>query len=158
MTRIRGALLLGVAAAAVGAAAPSAGAALDPGTFAVARDGNLTVVSSVIVGRRTVDMMGGWSSEAAPCDRMRRLDVEILIDRVRRGKTTRFRDEVSARVQNCAEGGPNLGFVLSATDVGMACSDGTWRRGHYTFVTDTTHRRRGLLATADLFFAERDPC
>jgi hypothetical protein len=158
MTKIRGALLTGLAAAAMGATAPSAGAVVDPGTFAVARDGQLIVVSSVLVGNRTVEMMGGWNSDAAPCDRMRRLDVEILIDRVRRGNTTRFRDDVSARVQNCAEGGPNLGFQLSATDVGMACPDGTWRRGHYSFVTDTLHRRRGLRAVADLFFAERDPC
>jgi hypothetical protein len=158
MTKIRGALLSGLAAAAMGATAPSAGAVVDPGTFAVARDGQLIVVSSVILGKRTVEMMGGWNSDAAPCDRMRRLDVEILVDRVRRGNTTRFRDDVSARVQNCAEGGPNLGFQLTATDLGMACPDGTWRRGHYTFVTDTLHRRRGLRAVGDLFLAQREPC
>ena len=158
MTRVRGILVLGAVAAATLAAAPAAPAVIDPGTFATARDGRLIVVSSVLVANRNVEMMGGWDQGAAPCDRMRRLDVRILIDRVRGGNTTRFTDQVSALVQNCAEGGPNLGFQLSAADVGMACPDGRWRPGQYTFVTNTLHRARGLRAIASLFFRERDAC
>ena len=143
MTRVRG-ILVGAVAAATLAAAPAASAVVDPGTFATARDGRLIVVSSVLVANRSVEMMGGWNKEGAPCDRMRRLDVRILIDRV--------------LVQNCAEGGPNLGFQLTATDVGMACPDGRWRPGQYTFVTNTLHRARGLRAIASLFFRVREAC
>jgi hypothetical protein len=158
MTRVRGILVLGAVAAAALAAAPAAPAVIDPGTFATARDGRLIVVSSVLVANRNVEMMGGWNKEGAPCDRMRRLDVRILIDRVRGGNTTRFQDQDSGPVQNCAEGGPNFGFQLTATDVGMACPDGRWRPGQYTFVTNTLHRARGLRAIASLFFRVREAC
>ena len=159
MMKARTVLALGsVAAAMLAATTPTASAATDPGTFATARDGNLIVVSSVLVTARRVEMMGGWNNESQSCNVERRLDVEILIDRVRAGNTTRFVDEISAPVQNCAEGGPNLGFQLRASDVGMACASGKWRPGHYSFVTDTLHRRRGLRAIASLFFTERDPC
>jgi hypothetical protein len=160
MMKARTVLALGsVAAAMLAATTPTASAATDPGTFATARDGNLIVVSSVLVTARRVEMMGGWNNESQSCNVERRLDVEILIDRVRAGNTTRFVDEISAPVQNCAEGGPNLGFQLRASDVGMACAtSGKWRPGHYSFVTDTLHRRRGLRAIASLFFTRKDPC
>jgi hypothetical protein len=160
MVKARTVLALGsVAAAMLAATTPTASAATDPGTFATARDGNLIVVSSVLVTARRVEMMGGWNNESQSCNVERRLDVEILIDRVRAGNTTRFVDEISAPVQNCAEGGPNLGFQLRASDLGMACAtSGKWRPGHYSFVTDTLHRRRGLRAIASLFFTEKDPC
>ena len=157
MTRGRGALALG-AAVAVLASAPTASAAIDPGTFAVARDGQLTVSSSVLVKPRKAEMMGGWTNDALACARRRLLDVTILIDRVRSGNTTRFRDEKSGLVQNCAEGGPNFGFQLTASQAGMACPDGTWRPGRYTFVTNTLFRARGLRAIASLSFRETDPC
>lgn len=148
----------GVAAAATLAAATPAAAEIDPGTFAVARDGQLIVVSSVLVGPRTVEMMGGWNDDALACDRWRRLDVEILIDRVRAGRTQRVERSKSEARRNCAEGGPNLGFVLRARSLGMACADGTWRPGHYDFVTNTFHRARRLRAIASLFFTRTEPC
>jgi hypothetical protein len=40
-------------------------AVVTPGTFATARDDQLIVVSSAIVGARTVEMMGGWKTR--PC-------------------------------------------------------------------------------------------
>jgi hypothetical protein len=158
VTKTRGALALGAVVTAVLASAPTASAAVDPGTFAAARKGHLLVASSVLVGNREVEMMGGWVNDSMSCARQRRLDVRVLIDRVRRGSTDRFRDEISALVQNCAEGGPNLGFVLRARDVDMACPDGTWKPGQYTFVTNTLHRASGLRAIASLFFRERDRC
>jgi hypothetical protein len=157
MTRARGIFVLGAVVATL-TAAPAASAVIDPGTFATARDGRLLVVSSVLVANRNVEMMGGWNKEGAPCNRTRRLNVRILIDRVRGGNTTRFTEHVSAPVQNCPEGGPNLGFQLSATDAGMACPNGRWRPGQYTFVTNTRHRASGLRAIASLFFRERDAC
>jgi hypothetical protein len=128
------------------ASAPTASAAIDPGTFAIARQ--LTVSSSVLVKPRKAEMMGGWTSGALDCSRRRLLEVRIAIDRVRSGKTTRLRDERSGLVQNCAEGGPNFGFQPTASQAGMACPDGTWRPGRYTFVANTLYRARGLRAIA----------
>jgi len=158
MTRARGVLAVGIAATAMLVTAPGASGAIDPGTFAVARDGQLTVASSVLVSGRAVEMMGGWTNDAQPCDRQRRLRVKILIERVRGGTDQGFAAQTSGMVMNCAEGGPNFGFQLQASDVGMACPDGRWRPGRYDFVTNTLHRARGLRAIASLFFRERDPC
>jgi hypothetical protein len=158
MTKTRGALALGAVVTAVLVSAPIASAATDPGTFAVARKGHLLVSSSVLVGNRDVEMMGGWVNDSMSCARHRRLDVRVIIDRVRRGNSKRFRDETSGLVQNCAEAGPNFGFQLTASQVGMACPDGSWRPGQYSFATNTLHRASGLRAIASLFFRERDHC
>jgi hypothetical protein len=138
--------------------APGASTATDPGTFAAARDGQLTVASSVLVTARAVEMMGGWTNDSQQCSLERRLNVRILIDRVRGGNTDRFTDQTSGMVENCAEAGPNFGFQLQASDVGMACPDGSWRPGRYDFVTNTLHRARGLRAIATLFFRETEAC
>ena len=158
MTRARGVLALSTAAAAMLALAPGGSAAMDPGTFATARHGQLIVSSSVLVTGRAVEMMGGWTNDAQQCSLERRLNVRVLIDRVRGGDTERFSDQTSGMVENCAEGGPNFGFQLRASDVGMACPDGTWRPGRYDFVTNTRHQARGLRAIATLFFRETDAC
>lgn len=158
MTRARGVLALGGVVAAMLAIAPGASAVLAPGTFASARDGQLTVSSSILVSGRAAEMMGGWTNDAQPCSRERRLIVTIAIERVRGGTDQGFAGQTSGRVMNCAEGGPNFGFQVQASDAGMACPDGTWRRGRYDFVTNTLHRARGLRAIASLFFRETDPC
>ena len=158
MTKTRGALALGAVVTAVLVSAPIASAATDRGTFAVARKGHLLVSSSVLVGNKDVEMMGGWVNDSMSCARHRRLDVRVIIERVRRGNSKRFRDETSGLVQNCAEAGPNFGFQLTASQVGMACPDGSWRPGQYSFATNTLHRASGLRAIASLFFRERDHC
>jgi len=158
MTRARGVLVIGIVGTAMLAAAAGASAADDPGTFASARDGRLTVSSSVLVSRRGVEMMGGWINDSQSCTTRRRLTVKIAISRTRGDVGTGFADQVTSLVENCGEGGPNLGFQLRASDVGMACPDGTWRPGRYNFSTNTLHRARGLRAIADLFFRETDPC
>ena len=150
--------MLCVAGLAMLAAAPGASAAEDPGTFASARDGQLTVSSSVLVSNRRVEMMGGWINESQSCTTRRRLTVTIEINRTRGQSGQGFGEQVSGLVENCAEGGPNLGFQLRASDAGMACPDGTWKPGRYDFSTNTLHRARGLRAIADLFFRETDPC
>jgi hypothetical protein len=158
MLRNRNLLLaLGLAAAAL-SASPAASAQTEPGTFATARRGPLIVSSSALVSARNVEMMGGWNNDALACDVFRRLDVRILIDRVRAGATNRVRRMRTSPVRNCAEGGPNLGFVVRASSVGLACADGTWRPGIYTFVTNTLHRGAKLRAIATLFFEVTDPC
>jgi hypothetical protein len=156
MTRARGVLVLGIAAVTMLVAAPTAAA--EPFTFAIAKDGQLFVSSSVLVGGRTVEMMGGWVNESQNCTRRRRLAVDVLIDRVRAGNTTRFEDERTGLVMNCAEGGPNFGFQLTATDVGMACPNGKWRPGRYSFDTSTLFRSRHLTAIASLSWVNRERC
>jgi hypothetical protein len=159
MTRARGVLVIAIVGTAMLAAVAGASAADNPGTFASARDGQLTVSSSVLVNRRGVEMMGGWINDSQSCTTRRRLTVKIAISRTRGDVGTGFAAApMTGLVENCAEGGPNFGFQLSASDVGMACPDGTWRPGRYDFSTNTLHRARGLRAIADLFFRETDPC
>ena len=148
-----------VAAASVATGpAAAAAAADDPGTLAAARHGSLLVASSALVGNRNAEMMGGWTNDRVTCTASRRLTVRILIDRVRGGKTDRVQRRKTGRVTNCAEGGPNFGFVIRAADVGLACADGSWRPGRYTFVTNTRHHSSGVRAIASLSFRITDPC
>jgi hypothetical protein len=144
------------AAAASLATAPAATA--DPGAFGAARQGSLLVASSALISNRNAEMMGGWNNARVTCTASRRLTVRILIDRVRGGHTDRVRRSKTGRVTNCAEGGPNFGFVIRAADVGLACADGSWRPGRYDFVTNTRHHSSGLRAIASLFFRLTDPC
>ena len=65
MSRARILLVSIVCGAAALAATSPASAVVAPGTFATARDDQLIVVSSAIVGARTVEMMGGWKTR--PC-------------------------------------------------------------------------------------------
>jgi hypothetical protein len=138
--------------------APAAAAAVDPGTFAAAQRGSLLVASSALVGNRNAEMMGGWTNDNVACTAFRRLTVKLLIDRVRSGRTTRVQRRKSGLVQNCAEDGPNFGFSIRAANVGLACPDGSWRPGRYTFVTNTLHHNSGVRAIASLFFRITDPC
>jgi hypothetical protein len=151
-------LLFSTALAAV-LAAPASAEHL-PSAFGVADRGQLTVSSSVLVFHRGADMRGGWTDESIACMAWRSLDVRIEIDYVRPGGTTfgRFRERRIQAVQNCAEGGPNTGFSISARRAGMACPDGSWRPGRYDFTTWARHRATGVRAIASLAFAERSGC
>jgi hypothetical protein len=146
-----------VAAASL-AIAPAAAAADEPGTFAAAQRGSLLVASSALVGNRNAEMMGGWTNDKVACTAFRRLTVKILIDRVRGEGTDRVQRRKTGRVQNCAEGGPNFGFVIRAANVGLACPDGSWRPGRYSFVTNTLHHASRVRAIASLTFRITDPC
>lgn len=141
-----------VALAGVAALAFSSGpAAAEPFAFAQAERGSLRVVSGAFITARTADLRGVWLNEALGCDQFRALRVAVLVDRVRAGRTTRVRRERTGPVRNCAEGGPNFGFTLRASRIGMGCPNGTWRPGLYTFVVRTTHiatRTRAVLSLA----------
>jgi hypothetical protein len=156
MRRAQLAISTAVAGAAL-AIAPAAAVA-DPNTFASAKRGKLLVSSSVLVGNRNAEMMGGWNNPRVACNVDRRLTVRILIDRVRGGNTDRVRRKKTGPVTNCAEGTPNFGFVIRAADVGLACPDGSWRPGLYTYVTNTFHHASRLRAIGTLFFRVSDPC
>jgi hypothetical protein len=145
--------------AALVAAAP-AGATHLPGTFAVARTGQLEVSSSVLVGHRDVDMRGGWTHSGIPCTQFRRLIVRVSVEfSPLRGPGPRIvRRTRDTAVRNCAEGGPNVGFTFSARGLGFGCPDGRWRPGHYAFLTTTRHAATGTRAIASLFFMKPGRC
>jgi hypothetical protein len=147
-----------IAGAALVALALPTAASAETSSFAEAKKGNLRVFSSVVLTRKAVDMMGGWLNESSPCATERRLRVRIEIFRTRRGTTTDHTDSVTQRMMNCAEGGPNLGFQLDASDTGFACPNGSWKPGRYDFVTRTRHLRSGLNAMSSLLLFDRTPC
>jgi hypothetical protein len=154
MRRSHVVLSAGVAAASL-ATAPVAAA--EPETFGAARQGSLLVASSALVSNRNATMMGGWNNDRVACTASRRLTVRIIIDRVG-GGNAEVRRRKTGRVANCAEGGPNFGFVIRAADVGLACPDGSWRPGRYHFDTNTRHHSSGLRAIGSVFFRITDPC
>jgi hypothetical protein len=154
----RSQLFFSAAVAGAALAIAPAAAVADPNTFASAQRGKLLVSSSALVTNRNAEMMGGWTNENVACNVDRRLTVRILIDRVRGGNTDRFSRKKTGRVTNCAEGGPNFGFTISARAAGMACPDGTWKPGLYDYVTNTFHHSSRLRAIGTLFFRRSDPC
>jgi hypothetical protein len=139
----------------VGALALPATAGAEISTFSEAKLGELRVLSSVLLTRGAVDMMGGWLNEARPCTAERRLRVVARIYRTRGNATSVTGDNVTRRMMNCAEGGPNLGFQFDAR---FACPDGSWKPGRYEFVTRTRHLASGLVSVASLGWTKRKPC
>ncbi len=154
--RIRSLVLVGAVAGALVAAAP---ALAEPEVFAVAVDGDLQVSSSILVSAKATDMRGGWLNETLPCAAWRRLRVSIDVERVPGSGGGRVvRKSKSQAVQNCAEGGPNMGFSLTARRLGMACPDGSWKPGRYSLATTTVHLATGLKAIASVGWRKRGSC
>jgi hypothetical protein len=104
-------------------------------------------------------MQGGWLNEAIPCTEFRRLVVRMRIDYVSPGGAARaiIREKTGVR-QNCAEGGPNLGFFVKAAPNRLACPNGRWKPGDYTFTTRTTHKASRLRATGSVFYVRTGSC
>lgn len=154
----RTALTATVVLAALALALPTAAAA-ETSTFAEARRGDLRVLSSVIVTRTAVDLMGGWLNDAKPCTAERRLRVTVTIHRTRGNTGAAVSQEITRRRANCAEGGPNLGFQIDAeTEPNFACSNGSWKPGRYDFITKTKHLRTGVVSVASLSWVKRRTC
>ena len=147
-----------VIAVLIAALALSATASATINAFAEARRGNLHVLSSVLLSAKSVDMRGGWFNESLSCTTSRRLRVQVQIQRTTAHSSAATGNAKTRRVMNCAEGGPNTGFTLSATDADMACSDGSWKRGHYDFLTRTRHVRSGVVAVASLNWTKSKAC
>jgi hypothetical protein len=127
-------------------------AADEPGTFGMAQQGSLKIVSGVLLTDRGGEMKGVWLDAKKGCFAKRTLRVSIQIDLVSAaGKTTRSRRAKSGPVQNCAEGGPNFGFDLSPRTLGMGCASGRWKPGRYSMITKTTDTASGLIAQASLY-------
>jgi hypothetical protein len=137
-------------------AAAAATAAGEPEVFAAARIGHLDVVSGVLVSPKSVDLRGVWVDDTRPCAETRLLDVRGEIDYIPTGR--RVVRKKTFRTANCAEGGPNMGFTLSAKAVGLACPNGRWKPGRYSFVTTSLDHRKRLRAVASVGWRNPTPC
>lgn len=134
------------------AVAAPASAADQPSAYAVAQQGSLKVVASVLLAERGGEMRGVWLNEKIGCAATRTLRVEISIDLVdAAAKTTRAKRSRRGTVANCAEGGPNFGYDLVPRVLGMGCSSGRWKPGRYSMTTRVTELRSGLVAAASLY-------
>jgi hypothetical protein len=129
-----------------------------PSATGVAEKGSLKVVSRALLSSRNAELMGVWLNENRPCAEQRRLRVSFLADLVRGATTTRRSGARSGLVANCAEGGPNFGFIKTATALGMACPSGRWKPGRYDFVVRTFDPVSRLRATASLTYQETRHC
>ena len=147
-----------VIAVLIAALALSATAGAGVSAFAEARRGSLHVLSSVLVSAKSVDMRGGWFNESLSCTTSRKLRVHVQVQRTTAHSSGGVGMVKIGGVTNCAEGGPNFGFTLSPSDAGMACPDGSWKRGHYDFLTRTRHVRSGVVAVASLNWTKREAC
>jgi len=137
---------------------PAALAADLPSATGVAEKGSLKVVSRALLAPKSGELMGVWLNERRPCAEQRRLRVSFLVDLVRGATTTRRTGARSGLVANCAESGPNFGFIKSAAVLGMACPSGRWKPGRYDFVVRTRDPISGLRATATLSYQETRHC
>ncbi len=143
----------------LGAIAPGAAVANhEPFAFGDAKRGSLQVVSGALVAPGSADLRGVWLNEALGCEQWRSLRVNVLIDYSRGSVTRRVRRSRTGAVKNCAEGGPNFGFTLRARRIGLACPNGRWKPGLYSFDVRTTHRATGLRATMSLAWPNRVRC
>ena len=153
-------VVLSLAAVLVAAGSAAAGdATREPAVFASAELGPFELISSILVESDVVDQRGGWLNEKVSCLQKRKLHVKTtLFYQPPSGSGTEVVRKKKARVRNCAEGGPNLGFTRSATALGLACPDGTWQPGTYSLVTRTTHRKTKLRAVASLTWEKTGSC
>jgi hypothetical protein len=137
---------------------PAALAADLPTATGVAEKGSLKIVSRALLGPRNAELMGVWLNDRRPCAEQRRLRVSFLVDLVRGASTTRRIGSRSGLVANCAEGGPNFGFIKTAATLGMACPSGRWKPGRYVFVVRTFDPVSKLRAVATLSYQETRRC
>ena len=146
---------IAVAMAALTAVA-SASAAGEPEVFAAARIGHLDVVSGVLVSAKSVDLRGAWVDDTHPCSETRLLDVRAQVDYIPTGK--RVIRKGTFKTGNCAEGGPNMGFTLGARAIGLACPNGRWKPGRYSFTTTSLEHWKRLRAVASVGWKNPTPC
>jgi hypothetical protein len=142
------------------ASAALAQAAGEPSAIADAHLGTLHVTSAVYVGPKSVDLMGVWQDSKFACTANRRMRIKGEVDYIPfRGHPSRpfVRTKTFVDV-NCAEGGPNVGFTVTARKLGLACPNGTWKPARYNFLTRTTEPKSDLAATASVNWARPGHC
>jgi hypothetical protein len=130
----------------------------EPFAFGQSERGDLRVVSGAFVAANAAELRGVWLDDSIPCDQWRSLRVNVLLDYSRAGVTRSVSRGRTGAVRNCAEGGPNFGFTLRARRVGLACANGRWKPGFYTFVVRTTHRASGMRAVVSLAWSNTVSC
>ena len=137
--------------AALALATAATGAIEPPTTLGVAHLGSLTVTSGAFVSPKSVELMGVWNDPKVSCLTNRKLRVRAAVDFIPAGGNPRRAVRTGVFTSpNCAEGGPNVGFTLTARKLGFACPNGTWKPARYNFLTQTTELKRGLKATASM--------
>ena len=153
-------LAIACAVALASAAAGIAAAAVEPPQAAGdARLDSLHVTSGIIVYAKSASLQGVWEDPRVKCSVSRRLTVRADVYYRPFGKTGSHRSRMGTFPDaNCAEGGPNVGFTLTARQLGYACPNGTWKPGRIDFVVRTTEPTRGLRATASLSWANTQRC
>ena len=130
----------------------------EPFAFGSAERGDLRVVSGAFVAAGSADLRGVWFDETVGCDQWRSLRVNVLVDYTRGSVSRRVARGRTGAVRNCAEGGPNFGFTVRARRNGLACPNGRWKPGFYTFVVRTTHRASRLRALVSLAWSNTVSC
>jgi hypothetical protein len=136
-------------------------AADEPTSFAFARLGSLQVISSVMLSASSADMRGVWLDTRVRCVVSRKLRVHAEISLsplVGEGASKRYVRAGAFPDPNCAEGGPNVGFTISARKANFACPNGRWKPGIYSFDTTTTEPKKKLKASASLGWTNRVNC
>ncbi len=152
-------------------AACPAYAGAPPSGIGDAKLDTLRVLSSVAVTQRRVDLRGTWLDGRLGCDEYRSVRIGAILTYVssngaHKRRMTRGRVGV---VRNCDEGRPNFGFRIRAVDtvpkpeghhphLGLACADGRWKRGSYTFTVRTLHRLTRLAATITVGWENEEAC
>jgi hypothetical protein len=150
---VAGALALAAALAATAAAAH------EPFAFGTAKDASFSVTSGVIVAPRSAELRGVWLDDTRPCSERRVLRVSVEVFYSSASAATKRKHLVkSGRVGNCAEGGPNFGFLFRAARYGFACPSGAWKPGSYAFATTTKDVAGGLTAVASLNWDKVGAC
>jgi hypothetical protein len=146
---------------ALAASAGLAGAQNEPSSYATAQIGTLKVVSGVVLAPKAADMRGVWLDDKVSCSVNRKLTVraQIVVSPLSgAGPSHRVSRSGTFLDVNCAEGGPNVGFTISAKAAKSACPSGTWKPGQYSFTTTTTEPTRKLKALASLGWTKRGRC
>ena len=142
---IKGTLLI---AAVTLAGAAYAGASNEPSSFGTAQQGTLKVISGVVLSSTQVSMQGGWWDRRVSCTKNRKLKVSARISISAPGATrsTSYSRSGSFVDINCAEGGPGVGYSITARKARSACPDGSWEPATYSFMTTTIEPTRKLKA------------
>ncbi len=157
-------VVAGVAALALAALPGAASTGQDesvlPSGFATAQLGTLKVVSGVVITEKNVLLNGGWYDTRVACTKNRRLNVKARINISAPG-ASRSRDvnrSGTFLAPNCAEGGPSVGFTITARQAKAACADGSWKPGTYGFITTTVEPTKKLKTANSLVWEEDSPC
>lgn len=154
--RVAGIALLTAAAAGTVAAAA---APPPPSAFGHARQGTLELVSGAVLDDTRAYLMGTFSDPKRSCARTRRIRVNASVTYLTQsGQRKRVSRSGAFTAVNCAEGGPNRGFTLAARSMGLSCPSGRWKRGNYSFVTETRDVTTNLVAVASLLWRQPDAC